>query len=437
MHHPPLIGLSAFISLFAATIYAAPTETDHEIPTALSDYVSRPDSSFSWKIRDTLSTPLGRVWDVELTSQTWQGIVWKHDLIVAEPTSLRIPLHMLLMVAGGSTKKRATSHDALLLASLAHARVAVLHQVPNQPLLDGRKEDDLITETWLKYLATGDVSWVLQLPMVKSVVRAMDALESLAKQEWNSPIAGFVVTGASKRGWTTWLTAVVDKRPIAIAPMVIDMLNLQTQIRYQAETWGKYSEQIEDYGRKNLLKVEGETPRESYLRRLVDPYTYRQQLTLPKLLLHGTNDRYWVVDAAKLYWDGLVGPKYLHEVPNAGHGLEKNREAALSTLVAFFQHVALGTPWPDLKWAYGEQGDDLCLRLWASQKPQTVRLWTASSPTRDLRESAWTSRPIEEENDAFIARIPKPKAGCIALFGEAQFTLEGSTFSLCTLVQTF
>lgn len=431
-----VISLVAALSLFVASADAE-SARDDQVPSALVDYVNLPDSSFAWRIRDTTSTPMGRVWDVELTSQTWQDVVWKHDLIVAEPATIRIPQHMLLMITGGSTTKRAKPHDALLLASLTQARVAVLHQVPNQPLFDGRKEDDLITETWLKYLATGDVTWVLQLPMVKSAVRAMDALESLAKQEWNGSITGFVVTGASKRGWTTWLTAVADKRPVAIAPMVIDMLNLSSQIRYQTETWGKYSEQIEDYASKNLLKLDGETPREAFLRRLVDPYTYRDQLTLPKLLLHGTNDRYWVVDAARLYWDGLVGPKYLHEVPNAGHSLGKNRELAIGTLVAFFRHVALGTPWPSLTWSHSEKGEDLFLQVWASEKPKTARLWSASSTTKDLRESLWTSRPLEANGDEFCGRIPKPKEGHVALYGELEFTLDGSTFSLCTLVRRF
>jgi len=40
-------------------------------------------------------------------------------------------------------------------------------------------------------------------------------------------IENFLVSGASKRGWTAWLVGCVDKRAIAIAPIVMDMLNFQ------------------------------------------------------------------------------------------------------------------------------------------------------------------------------------------------------------------
>ena len=69
---------------------------------------------------------------------------------------------------------------------------------------------------------------------------------------------------------------------------------------------------------------------------------------MPKLLINGTNDRYWTLDALDLYWNDLKGPKYVVELPNAGHGLEVNRDWAINGLGAFFRHSVTGRPMPAL-----------------------------------------------------------------------------------------
>ncbi len=123
--------------------------------------------------------------------------------------------------------------------------VAELKMVPNQPLVfhgDGvpRKEDDLIAYTWDQFLKTGDERWPARLPMVKSVVRAMDTVEALfnADDDETHRVSEFVVAGGSKRGWTTWMTAAVDKRVVAMMPIVIDVLNVDVSMRHHYSAYG-------------------------------------------------------------------------------------------------------------------------------------------------------------------------------------------------------
>ena len=418
-------------------LFAAETTPEGEIPAALARYVARTEDVFQWKLREKRDVGQGRLYDVDLTSQTWQGIVWRHVLHVHEPADLRYPQHVLLFVTGGNNGQRPGDNNLGLgftLARLSGARVAVLYQVPNQPLLDGRREDDLITETWLKYLQTGDTNWPLLFPMVKSAVKAMDAVEALARTEWEKPVSGFVITGGSKRGWTSWLAPVADRRILATAPMVIDVLNFRPQMQHQLDTWGKYSEQIRDYTKKGLVKAGDETPREVELRRMMDPYTYRNALTLPKLLINGTNDRYWVVDAMQWYWDDLLDPKYVLQVPNAGHGLDGGRERAFATLAAFFGHVADGTPLPKLTWSYSRDDRRLLLELDSSVKPKSARLWRAYSPTKDFREAKWNARPMTEVDGGFHGQLPLPDDGHVAMFGELQFQFRQLPYYLTTVV---
>ena len=178
--------------------------------------------------------------------------------------------------------------------------------------------------------------------MVKSVVRAMDAIQQWSRKGARGEVLKFVVTGASKRGWTTWLTAVVDKRVIAIAPMVIDMLNIPAQIPNQLKQWGQFSIQIVDYTRRGLVQPENQTDRHARLWEMVDPYSYRDRLKIPKLIILGTNDPYWTLNALDLYWHGLTGIKHVLYVPNAGHSLDTPSNYAYSAVAGWFRYTVSG-----------------------------------------------------------------------------------------------
>src|SRR5262249_48115869 len=117
----------------------------------------------------------------------------------------------------------------IALAESIRAPVAVVRQVPFQPIFD-RREDALIAYPLHRDLEKREPDWPLLLPMVKGAVRAMDTVQELAQSRWHLAIDRFTVAGASKRGWTSWLTAASDPRVAAVAPMVIDMLNVPAQI---------------------------------------------------------------------------------------------------------------------------------------------------------------------------------------------------------------
>jgi PhoPQ-activated pathogenicity-related protein len=354
------------------------------------------------------------------------------------PQDVRHKDTVLLFIMGGSIGSKPNEEDrqmARKLAAAAQMPVALLHQVPNQPLLGNRKEDDLISETFLRYLDTKDATWPLLFPMAKSAVRAMDAIDEIAQEKHDTKIEKFVVTGGSKRGWTTWLSAVVDDRVIGIAPIVIDTLNFPAQMKHQKDTWGEYSEQIADYTLKGLVDIMLNHP-EQPLWQWVDPYTYRAQLTLPKLIINGANDRYWVLDALNNYWDDLVGPKYVLYVPNAGHSLDGGREGALTTLAVFAQHMAIGQSMPQLSWKHDDDGETMCLAVQSTPKPKAVRLWTIESKDLDFRSDTWKSTDVSaDSNGSCVARVEKPKSGHVAFFVESVYELGPLQYSLSTQIR--
>jgi PhoPQ-activated pathogenicity-related protein len=413
-----------------------------DVPTALQEYVSTPDKSYGYELKDTQELDGCTVYKMELTSQTWHGIVWRHALYAYVPEDTNHTSTALLFITGGKIGGQPSDEDmqtGCKLAKLSTMPVVFLHQVPNQPLLGDRVEDDLITESFLRYLESRDASWPLLFPMVKSATSAMTAVQQFAKEKHNISVDQFVVTGGSKRGWTTWLTAVADKRVAAIAPIVINTLNFGPQMKHQLDCWGEYSEQIADYTTKGLVDVMIKQP-DVPLWRWVDPYTYRSKLSLPKLIINGTNDRYWTVDATNLYWDDLVGEKHLRYVPNAGHGLDDGREGALITLAAFAQYVAEGRSMPKLDWNYQDADGKLQLDITSTAKPKSVRIWTANSGTKDFRDAKWKSSEISTSDGGdgngkgakYSGVVEKPKTGYLAAFGEATFDNGSFEYNLST-----
>jgi PhoPQ-activated pathogenicity-related protein len=408
-------------------------------PSLLVGYVSRDDGAFAWVREGKTETPLGAtIHELRLTSQRWKGITWRHTLLVVQPSKVTSDV-AVLVVSGGNTESRGDTQTRLIATTIAaqiQAIVAVLFAVPNQPLFDGLTEDNLIAHTFVKVLETGDKEWACLLPMTKSAVKAMDAIQQFAEKELGIKVNGFVVTGASKRGWTTWLTAVADpKRVKGIAPIVYDNLNIPAQMRHQREVFGGFSEQIREYEERGLLDLVVGNGKAQEIVQLVDPYFYRERLMMPKLIINGTNDRYWALDAANFYFYDLPGEKHILYVPNAGHGLEGGLDRVLRTLTAFFNRVAGRIAFPKLQWQWKQEGNSMTLVIWSEPKPKEVLIWTAKAPTKDFRDAKWSSQTINDADGEFKFTLNPPEQGFAAAFAELVYEIGGQSFSLCTTVR--
>ncbi len=403
----------------------------------LDEYVKKPDPSYAWKYVETKDFPDDvKVHQLSLTSQTWKDIVWTHVVSIIEPKVQLHPDAAVLYITGGKIGDSQRQGDLAVgfaIAKNTKSRVVVLPQVPNQPLLGNKTEDTLIAETFVRYLDTRDEEWPLLFPMVKSAIRAMDAAQAFAKEK-NAPIERFVVTGASKRGWTTWLTGASDPRVKAIAPMVIPTLNFPAQNAHQLENFGKFSEQVGDYTARGLMD-RFELPERNRLWHMVDPLSYRDRLTMPKFQINGTNDPYWTLDSMNIYWDELKGPSYVVYLPNAGHGLDKNREYATQAIGAIYHNAIGGMAMPQLSWKHGDTDSGaLLLTVTSHPAPKSAQLWTATSPTLDFRKSPWTASPLKA-GTTMAGDVKLPKSGNVALLADLEYEIDGYVFHMSTQVR--
>ena len=406
----------------------------------LQKYVSKKEAAFEWKLNSKVDSarPAGHIYDLYFVSQTWQEHKWRHQLQVYQPAGVSPNAKMFLWVTGGGARPDYV-RLGMELARKIRAPVAFLYHIPNQPLLEGKLfEDDLIAETLVRYLKTQDEDWPLLFPMVKSVVKAMDVLQEFGKKEWHTPIGKFIVAGASKRGWTTWLTAAVDPRVEAIAPLVIDTLNMREQMPRQLKAFGAYSSQLAPYSSRGLLPIP-ETPEGRQLLTLIDPWAYRDRLTMPKLIINGTNDFYWATDALNLYWDGIPSDKWVLYIPNAGHNLRRQDRPQpdqlndlTDGLAAFSRHQISGTPMPKLSWKHETLDGKLRLTIAATPAPNGARLWVARTLTKDFRAAKWTEQALSLSDGKIAGEVPLPEKGHVAFFGELDYEIDGLPYRLST-----
>ena len=417
-----------------AVLATTPIVAERPATTVVDEYVNAPDDSYSWQVAATHPGESVDTVVIDLVSQHWLApeqvyrTEWRHWLVVAIPKETNSDA-ALLFIGGGSNRppdeaEPPGANERMIQIAAATGTVAAeLRMVPNQPLTfhgDGqpRWEDDLIGYAWAHYLETGNAEWLPRGPMVKSAVRAMDALEELsAGREDIASIARFVVAGGSKRGWTTWLTGAMDSRVIAIAPIVIDVLNVDASMRHHFAAYGFWAPAIGNYVAHGIMQ-RMDHPRLAEIYRLVDPYAYLHRLTIPKLVLNAAGDQFFLPDSSQFYWDDLRGESYLRYVANADHGMDGSD--ALATLTAFHSLMVRGEKPPQLAWTR----TDGTLTALARPKPHAARLWQATNPrARDFRVETlgrkYASTPLEpNQNGTYTAPVPPPEQGWSAYFME-------------------
>ncbi len=445
----------------AASIHTARTSLAQDKspqPTELKKFVAQPDASFKWEVREQGHLP-GIDWArLHMVSQTWKDTQWKHVVWIVVPSPAepgqatesknnpQARKHAMLYITGGGWKSEwgeagpatlAPSGELQRMVQLVQTTgspLCAVQHIPFQPMFDGLVEDAMISKTFVEFMKTGDSSWPLLLPMVKGTVRAMDTAEQYVKKQYGFQIEKFTLFGASKRGWTTWLTSAVDPRVDALAPMVIDVLNMPEQMKHQKATWGTYSEQIRDYSSKGIPDHMN-TPAGKKLLALVDPYEHRAIITQPKLLIFGTNDRYWPVDACRLYWPDLLGEKHLLYVPNQGHGI-KDVDRLLGTLAALQRSRTGGTALPKMDWQFDPKNNAVHLSIDVDQKPKTTRLWSARSDTKDFRDAQWHETSMQEQSSSYAGSVSRDEK-YLAVFGEVVIANPSADAFFSTNLQVF
>ncbi|MBU0744201.1 MAG: PhoPQ-activated pathogenicity-related family protein [Gammaproteobacteria bacterium] len=350
--------------------------------------------------------PIGNYQDIPAT-------IWQHKLVFYIPRQISYP-KVLLYVNGGRNRNIEwgegwlSSKEQIDYASIAQANkapVVELQTVPNQYLFfNGKpfKEDQILAYTYMRFMDNPLENAYLpgHLPMAKSVIKAMDAAQEILKQERAIDVTGFILSGASKRGWAVWLAALGDDRVEAMIPIVINILNVQKSLSYICQSYGGVCPlALRDYEQYGLMK---EINRAEFveLMAIEDPYSYLQvgyddkyktRLAVPKYIINASGDDFFVPDSSRWYFKNLPGDNnYIRYLPNAMHYFRGNPisdstgslQAINAALSSYFYFILNKISLPKVSWVFSKDK----IELTSSIRPNMIKLWVANNEiARDFR----------------------------------------------------
>lgn len=438
-----------FISPAGLASIAAEKHNSASLAHIISDYrIALASQPLDYSLLEKKHLPGVMLQRYNLNSQVWsvQGIVsperWQNGVDIYIPDTARETNALVVINDGYNNNDSGTSLAPNNFSGEELSRIAVATQtivisvnnVPNQLLsYQGAAtplgEDDSVAYSWKLFMEDTQKyqSASVHIPMAASVSQAF----RLAKKELaRHNITKFMVTGASKRGWAAWLTALSDPDVEAIIPFVMDLLNTKKSLEHMYHTYGKnWPLALYPYYKQGVDQRIA-TEEFSRLMTLEDPLTWLntgmgKRLNIDKYIINASGDDFYVPDNSHLYYDRLPGTKSLRVVPNSTHnGILSVTEQSLVTFINRFQGKQ---KLPEIREKVQSHGTgEKALMVSFSEKPIAVLQWTATNPVaRDFRYACdvkYSSTPVAVTGEGVRIPLTSPVSGWQATFVEATFS---------------
>jgi len=360
--------------------------------TSLMDYVWNTDQMMSWEIISKKKYDDLTFYHINLISH-----IWEHTVHVFVPSN--IISDIVLLRVGSGTIGSDCIPDKMMhnIAIATNTVTAKLFSVPNQPIIfndnESLIEDAAMAHSWYLYCEYDNPELLINFPMVKSVVNAITMLSEFCD------IKRCVLMGASKRAQTIWLTALIDKRVCAIIPLVFDTLNFQQTLPRHKQWYDDINHPLDEYHRYDIFTLDN-------LEKLsiIDPYTYRDRIHIPKYIINSTGDKFFLPDSSNYYFHDISGTNLLLYISNTCHDLHSLKT---ETICNFYQHIIHDIPFVTYEWKILRA----CIHISLQSLPKKQTIWYAINPiNRDFRLSTigpnWKSIDLIENENWKITYYP-------------------------------
>ena len=408
----------------------------------LDEYVYTTDPYYHFTEISATKGPGYTLYLYNMTSLKWKSetfsdhSIWWHTLEITIPDKLIHKDTALMLIGGGHNSEKQFTNDngfeTNTTTSIALSTGSIcgnLGMIPNQPIVFkadpeqiSRTEDQVVAWTWEQFVRKNgtDPEILVEFPMTKASVRALDTIAAVAMDKANVDVNKFFLFGASKRGWASWLTAAVDKRVVGFAPVVMDLLNFVKNLHHHYRSLGGWTFAFDAYYQVKFT-ADLDNPSTQKMATYIDPLAYSDRYTsVPKMIITTAGDEFFLPDDSHYYYDQLDGPKYLRIVPNAEHSLVGHRVDIIYSLEAFYLSILTNTERPKLYWTRELTSSGGRITLHTNIKPKTVEAKfavTLDNKRRDFR--------------MFVATPGDPSKGCphpVVWFSDSVKNVGNNTF---------
>ena len=373
---------------------------------SMKDYIEKTKNEFRYEVENIIYEEQWTGFHIKMISGEWldkkkvEDVEWSHyvDIVIPNET---ISETAIMFVDGGDKDESYFRLDSVSIGYALKTKSIIvnIHNIPVQPInflasdQENFVEDDLIAYAWSQFLKRGakkeDIEWLPRLPMTRAVVRSMDLAQEIVAQN-NKKLNDFVVSGASKRGWTAWTTAAVDDRVVGVVPMVIDMLNLVPSFENHFRSYGEFSPAVQEYVNYNIQDWLG-TEKFKMLLSYIEPFSFIDKFTMPKYIINAGSDEFFSTDSWRFYYHKLPGKKIIRYVPNKNHSLDGGYLS--EGLVSYFYRIVNDIEIPSLNW---NLTDKKLIAELDYDGEYDVSVWTAKNDNgRDFR--LWEEGELWEE----------------------------------------
>ncbi|CUG89209.1 GPI-anchored surface protein, putative [Bodo saltans] len=479
--------LAGVVCLMTASMAASSGFTSRDLPTVnttdLDRYVRIVDPEFGWvdahynfSFAEDYTAHLFNLTSLTyLNSSLTDRSVWTHTMVYVVPTKLNescdTAFVWLTWGSNGDVWKGDAENDVDIavitqVAIGTGCPAVAIYDIPNQKICfyDDpsnpycASEDSAIAYTFNRYLYLNkSAEWLLLFPMAKAGIRSLDAIEEISAQVFHQPITKFIVSGASKRGWTTWLVGATDykNRILAIVPVVLDALDFNSFIHRQWKSYNAFTFALQPYADFGLTAATL-LPRFASWSTEIDPYFYRQRLTMPKLAINAVGDEFQLLDDQAHWVHDMPGEMKTILIKDADHILITNFDLVIKTAVSFCQSVVFGITRPTYTWSIDSLSGQITVTT--SVAPVSVSLvqTTIATRMRDFRDVVlkedpciihvlggcvrfylWSSSPASPHGSGsytYVTNITAPSAGWTGFYLQLEFANGAADKNLTNLV---